>query len=69
MRKRLPDEIGGLRDRLAVSADQLVNIRVIFEDRDAQIDGIRDDASLPMRLRREKVRSIREEAEADCGRY
>ena len=62
--KAIANEIGNMRDRLALSAAQLIKVRTIFEDREGQIENVRSDESLTMRVRREQVRTIREESDA-----
>jgi hypothetical protein len=62
--KAILREIAAVKDRLALSADQQTKIRGIFQDRQTQIAAIRADASLLMPARREKIKSVRAEAEA-----
>jgi hypothetical protein len=61
--KAISREIAAVRDRLALSADQQIKMRAIFEDRQAQVAAARSDASLPMAARREKIKTIRAEAD------
>ena len=62
--KAILREITAIRDRLALSADQQSKIHAVFEDRQAQIAASRSDNSLTMAARREKVKTIRAEAES-----
>ncbi len=62
--KAIQREIAAIRDRLALSADQQSKIHAVFEDRQAQIAASRSDNSLTMAARREKVKTIRAEAES-----
>jgi hypothetical protein len=62
--KAILREIAAVRDRLALSADQQMKIRAIFQDRQTQIAAVRAGASSPMAARREKIKAIRAEAEA-----
>jgi len=57
-------EVAALRDRLALSADQQIKARTIFQDRQAAIAEIRDDGWFWPSERREKIKAIRGESEA-----
>jgi hypothetical protein len=57
-------EVAGLRDRLALSADQQIKARAIFQDRQAAIAEIRVDGWFWPSERREKIKTIRSESEA-----
>ena len=52
-------EITAIRERLALSADQQMKVRTIFQNRQAQVAVIRGDNSLSPPDRREKIREAR----------
>ncbi len=56
-------EINGLRDRLALSADQMTAMHAIFTNRQMQVVAARNDNTLTLPARREKIKAIRLEAD------
>jgi hypothetical protein len=52
-------EVVTIRDRLALSVEQQLKMRALFQDRQLQIAAARSDASLSMAARREKIKGIR----------
>lgn len=56
-------EINGLRDRLALSADQMAKMHAIFTDRQMQVVAARNDNTITLPARREKIKAIRLEAD------
>ena len=61
--KLIVNEIIGLRDRLALSADQQSRIHEIFQQRQGEIAAIRSNTQLGQAERREKVQAARLEAD------
>jgi hypothetical protein len=62
--KLVVGEINAVRDRLALSADQQIRAREIFQQRQVQLAVIRHDTSLVPAARREKIRAVRLDADA-----
>jgi carboxypeptidase family protein len=62
--KLIAGEINGMRDRLALSADQQTVIHAILEERQMEIAAIRRDTTLAAPVRRERIKSARLESEA-----
>lgn len=62
--KGIMREIAGVRDRLALSADQQSKMRVIFQERQAQVAAIRQDGELMPGAKRERIKAARQDAEA-----
>lgn len=61
--KAILREINAIRDRLALSADQQLKIRAVFQERQAQIANIRNDSSVPAPARRDRIKALRAEAD------
>ena len=61
--KAVLSEINGIRDRLALSADQQTKIHAVLQQRQEQIVAIRTDNSLTLPERRERIKAARAEAD------
>ena len=53
-----------LRQRLALNAGQVAQLRSINQERKAQLDTVKNDASLPAAAKRQKVKEIHASAES-----